>query len=160
MPDSPIILALDQSPTNCGFAVGQGSDLIYSTQICYQGKTRVRLLKMRAHVTDFVNRYQVKMLIVEHPVYIPRTGTTTFYKLAKLAGALDSLAVELGIVFIDDIWPPMVKTALTGNHRATKTQMRRAAQQQFTGRKTGEHEADAIGVWLAGRVWLKKESMS
>lgn len=77
-------------------------------------------------------------------------------RLAKLAGALEQVAMEFGLRVIR-VSPEDAKRALTGDPNATKPQMRQWARMQYPTRN--EHEDDAAGIALAGRAQLRLEAM-
>lgn len=80
----------------------------------------------------------------------------TALKLAKMAGALVFIASAHSLE-VYEIQPVQAKLALAGYDKAEKADMQRAALQQY--RLTlSSHEADAVGVALAGAAMMKREA--
>ena len=77
-------------------------------------------------------------------------------RLAKLAGALEQVAVEAGLRVVR-VLPQEAKRSLTSNPRATKQDMRDWARMSYPTRN--EHEDDALGICFGARVILRMEAM-
>lgn len=77
-------------------------------------------------------------------------------RLAKLAGALEQVAVEFGLRVIR-VSPQDAKRALTGDPKASKRTMKLWARMAYPTRN--EHEDDCIGIYFAGRAVLRLEAM-
>lgn len=146
-----IILGLDASSTHVGYAVGNNDLFVESWQQAYAGDVEHRLFAISEEVRAAIERYGVEAVVVEHPVYVPGRADS-FYVLGKVIGVIQLVAFRYVHHFIE-VYPQEAKQALSGDAKATKSQMIQAARLQFVRRRPGEHQADAIGVWLAG--WIK-----
>jgi hypothetical protein len=76
------------------------------------------------------------------------TNAQTAIKLAHLCGIVRCIAAICGVPVVG-VQPTQAKVALTGNGAAKKGDMVRMAKLMF-GEELSEHEADAVGVALAG----------
>lgn len=78
----------------------------------------------------------------------------TYRKLAALEGAILAACGRAGVAVVD-VQPAQAKQALAGDHQADKAAMVDAARMYF-GAALFSHEADALGVALAGEVKIRQ----
>jgi hypothetical protein len=81
-----------------------------------------------------------------------RVNPQTAIKLAHMCGIVRRIATTACIPVVG-VQPSQVKVALVGIGNATKEQMQRMAHALF-GEDLSEHEADAVGVALAGAALM------
>jgi len=154
----PTMLALDASTTHVGFVIATESSYIDGGEIAVKGTTDKRLLDIYSYTLAMLEQKPtIETIVVESPVYVARrgkgdAGARTFGTLSELKGVLRLLAIQMDKRFID-VHPWAVKIALTKSRYATKAKMIEEAKRRIGGVK-GEHHADALGVWLAGRKKL------
>lgn len=93
-----------------------------------------------------IDGYYIDLLAYELP-HIHLNAQTTI-KLAHMCGIVRKIAVDAGIP-VRGVQPSQAKAALVGSGAATKEQMVATALMLF-GVELSTHEADAVGVALAG----------
>lgn len=151
-----IVLALDLA-TNLGFAWGP-----------HDGRPVLgheRLPSTREDVGLFLCAYEdwlrpvlestgADIIVFEAPILAKVTNVTTVRKLTGLAAVTEMIACREGLACFETSIQS-VKKALTGNGRATKSEMVAAARAHgfdpHVTRADGEDasdEADALGVWI------------
>lgn len=114
-----------------------------------------RVGEIARRVLDAIDEHLPEAVAYEMPHFVENHQTTI--KLAKVCGAIAAMCALRGVACIA-VQPTQAKVALTGNARAAKGDMQTAALQQF-GRKLSSHEADAIGVAIAGWAEWKQRRM-
>ncbi len=115
-------------------------------------RDQVRTARMKWPVQGMAGRIAVER---PHVQYVKAA-----LALGKAVGVIILVAEEMGYTGVYEIPPAEEKRALTGDGRADKKKMMWGADAQFGGeRPFNEHEADALGVALAGRVRYNEERM-
>ena len=150
-----LILALDPSTTHIGWVVASPTRYIDGWETKHRGTAEEKLMEIHVLLTKEILSRKISTIIVEEPVYIKRrgkgdAGARTFRVLCELGGVLRLTTVLARKRFIT-VHPWAVKIALTKNRYAKKEQMIVAAKQQLGITEIGEHHADALSVWLAGK---------
>lgn len=144
------ILALDMSSTMIG--------------VCYDGR-QFETIKLKgddisqrcrdAHrlIAGWVLVYgDIDLVVIESPV---GRFAKALIPQARVSGAVLA-ALDKESLAWREVSPTEAKKALTGKGTAKKEHMIAAAE-RATGKTLNEHQADAYGLWLAGRA-IKVES--
>lgn len=112
-----------------------------------------RYLALRQHTLDLLDRWdgRIEFLAVELPIV--RVQSTQARRLGYgFLATVEVLAVRRGIELVEVV-NTKTKMALGGHGHASKAEQIGAARRRF-GIEAGEHEADALGVGLAGlELW-------
>jgi Holliday junction resolvasome RuvABC endonuclease subunit len=75
-----------------------------------------------------------------------------------MCGALVAVGSMLEL-FVYEIQPAQAKSALAGYDKADKAAMIKAASMQYGRKDLSSHEADSIGIALAGAAIYKREML-
>lgn len=152
-----IIIGLDIGITNvspCGLAVyeAHGDQVLYTCEIRPSSKrddVDTRIADIGTQIGVKVGSWRDVGLIAYEAPHVQDNAQTAL-KLARMCGAVVMLAHLRGVPCVS-IQPVQAKIALTSNPTASKAEMIYGAQRQFLrDRSLTSHEADAIGVALAG----------
>lgn len=112
-----------------------------------------RYLALRQHTLDLLDRWdgQIEFVAVELPM--ARTQSTQARRLGYgFLATVEVLCVRREIDVVEVV-NTKTKMALGGHGRSSKAEQIGAARRRF-GIEAGEHEADALGVGLAGlELW-------
>ena len=155
-----MIVALDLA-TLTGFAYGPGDTgelpMLGSVRMPSTGDDLGRFLRFyRDWLTGMLSEVEPTILIYESPVLHNSTSLMTVRKLNGLCGMTEVVAGDLNLAYrkngdaeieLAEVSPTSVKKALTGNGRAEKDDMIRAARLYGLNPACSD-EADAFGVWL------------
>lgn len=155
-----MILALDLA-TLTGFAYGPGDTgelpTIGSHRLPSTGDDVGRFLAAyRDWLVAKVSEVEPDLLVMEAPILHSQTTITVTRKLQGLAGVTEMVIHDLNATYrkigaaeieVAEVATTSVKKALTGNGRAEKSDMIRAAQIYGLDPACSD-EADAFGVWL------------
>jgi len=155
-----MLLTLDLA-TLTGFCHGAGDTgelpTIGSFRLPATGADVGRFLAAyRDWLTEKVSEVEPELVVMEAPILHSQTTITVTRKLQGLAGVTEMVITDLnrkyrdlGLVEIEvaEVATTSVKKALTGNGRAEKDDMIRAARHYGLNPACSD-EADAFGVWL------------
>jgi Holliday junction resolvasome RuvABC endonuclease subunit len=125
---------------------------IESGTVRFSGEGGAFFRSFATWLTTMLNRHQPNIVVFEAPVLPSRTQLKTIRRLYTLAGLTEMLAEPL----VDQVFEAhlqAIKKHATGNGRADKAAMMRAAQ-AMGWRPVDDNEADAL--WLhsyASTVW-------
>ena len=155
-----MILALDLA-TLTGFCHGPGDTgevpTIGSFRLPKTDADLGRFLRAyRDWLTELVSEVEPELVVYESPVLHNVTSLITVRKLNGLCGMTEVVIGDLNAAYrkagaaeieVAEVSPTSVKKALTGNGRAEKPDMIRAAELYGLNPACSD-EADAFGVWL------------
>ncbi len=105
--------------------------------------SRLSLAGLRAVVSHAVETFEVGLIAIERPFIGGHARVTKSQH--ERAGVVETICQERGLRFVTYA-PATVKKAMTGNGRATKEQMQRAAYQVLMFAAPDEHTADAAAL--------------
>ncbi len=149
-----IILGIDPGYERCGFAVLEksGSQLsllnfgIIKTSA--QKDFSNRLLEISEDFQSLLDKYKPQVVSIEDIFFVQ--NVTTGIKVAEVRGALIYLAKKQGCQLCEPK-PVEVKSAFTGNGKASKPEMQKMAQMTFqldqTPKLDDAADAIAVGFW-------------
>jgi Holliday junction resolvasome RuvABC endonuclease subunit len=160
-----LIIGLDIGITNvspCGFAVYEPhADQVLSTALIKPRNTGddvdERIADIGGQIMLKIKSWKDVVCIAYEAPHV-RENPQTALKLARMCGAVVMIAHVLDIPCIG-VQPVSAKVALTSNPTASKEAMIISAERQFAEHGLTSHEADAIGVALAGWAQYRLEKM-
>ena len=149
-------IGIDPGLASTGFAVVELLDR--RGRVCQWGTITTqpgpalseRLSCIYAHLSEILSRWHPQLMVVED-VYVLQKYPKAAIQLGAVRGVV-LLAAEHSRVRVCEIKPTEVKSALTGNGRASKehvgTMIRRILN--FEGGKTSDHVSDAMALVVTG----------
>ena len=142
----------------CGLAVYEsyGGHVLHTCTIkpmCKSDDVDERIADIGTQIDEELLEHDNVQAIAYEMPYVGENAATTI-KLAKMCGAVVMLAALRGLP-VYGVQPTAAKVALTGIANADKGHMQRAANIQYKVGNITSHEADAIGVALAGWALYK-----
>lgn len=144
-----IILGMDPSTRNFGWAVLQEEDLLISGVIRTKASmTRGEKLTYIYHeLESIIERYKPDTAAAEN-TFVWRRNMDTSMKLSEVRGII-LLLLNRTETPLSLFQPATLKVALTGTGNASKKLMVKTARDLYGSVKIDEHEADAIAAALA-----------
>jgi Holliday junction resolvasome RuvABC endonuclease subunit len=116
---------------------------------------QARVQQLHLRLADLFTTWRPDLVVYEAPH--AQRDMQVFRKLAALEGAILAAAAAAGVPVLD-VQPSQAKVALAGDSAADKDAMIEAARREF-GPRLVSHEADAIGVALAGETLHRRQAM-
>lgn len=146
-----MLLALDMA-TNTGWCCGdvrEGKPVLGSIKLPSTKKDLGWWMDaaIKAY-DDLIEHTHPDRVIYESPILRGSTRIETLRKLYTLASVIEYVCRERGIP-VYEVAITTVKKRLTGNGRAQKEDMIKAAKEKGMAPKNSD-EADAFGIWLTG----------
>ena len=148
----PVILDLDLA-TQVGWCAGDGTSqpVVDSFRLPATGGDLGRFgHEARAYFRILLTRFQPDLVVYEAPVSMSNQTPEVTTKLHAMPLLLELTMMDLGLK-ADPVmvYPVTIKKRLSGNGRAKKPEMLRAATELGFAPKNFD-EADACGAWLCG----------
>lgn len=158
-----VILGIDPGITKTGIVVFNRGDNNEILDAIVQNKTGIwweTFKKIRSHLSDIHEEYDVRQSFIEIPVVYYRGGNKVVNQCLFVGAILECL-YNIGSAKIYTVYPVTAKLALTGNGRTKKPEMVKVAREIYPNlpwdTKPGtvpttndETIADALAIGLAG----------